>query len=90
MMFLRLERKLGNGMDVVFRKAEITTGGGAVALMVDLLSWYPALPKHAPPASYRSDNGVRVWGYGQAMQALREMWRSRDATPTSWHYTPSG
>ena len=41
--------------------------------MVGLLSRYPALPEHAPLASYRSDDGVRVWGCGQAMRALREI-----------------
>ena len=41
--------------------------------MVGMLSRYPALPEHAPLASYRSGNGVRVWGYGQAMRALREI-----------------
>lgn len=54
-------------------RSGLGTGGGAVALMVDLLSRYPALPERAPLASYRSDNGVRVWGYGQAMRALREI-----------------
>ena len=43
-------------------------GVGAIALMSDLSSRYPALPEHAPLASYRSDNG-----YGQAMRALLEI-----------------
>ena len=33
----------------------------------------PSLPGDAPLSSYRGSGGVRAWGYGQAMRALREL-----------------
>ena len=47
--------------------SELGEGGGAVALMVALLSCFAALPEHAPLSLYRSGRQVRVWGYGQAL-----------------------
>ena len=50
-------------------------GGGAVALMVEveLSSGYPTLPESAPLSSNRYGFEVRVWGYTQAVGALREV-----------------
>ena len=45
--------------------------GGAVALMVELLSYHPTLPDSAPLSSYRSGREVRVWKYDQALRAFR-------------------
>ena len=53
--------------------SELGDGGGAVALVVALLSCFAALPEHAPLSSYRSGRQVRVWGYRQALRALREI-----------------
>jgi len=41
--------------------------------MVELLSGYPTLPESAPLSSYRYGNEVRVWGYTEALGALREV-----------------
>ena len=47
--------------------------GGAVALMVELLSCHPTLPDSAPLSSYRSGRDVQVWKYDQALRAFREI-----------------
>ena len=47
--------------------------GGAVALMVELLSCHPTLPDSAPLSSYRSGREVKVWKYDQALRAFREI-----------------
>lgn len=47
--------------------------GGAVALMVELLSCHPTLSDSAPLSSYRSGQGVQVWKYDQALRAFREI-----------------
>lgn len=41
------------------------TGGGAVALMVELMSCYPTLPDHAPLSSYREGGQVKVSDMGR-------------------------
>ena len=47
--------------------------GGAVALMVELLSCHPTLPDSVPLSSYRSGREVKVWKYDQALRAFREI-----------------
>ena len=47
--------------------------GGAVDLMVELLSCHSTLPDSAPLASYRCGREVKVMKYNQALQALREI-----------------
>lgn len=42
-------------------RSGLGAGGGAVALMVDLLSGYPTLPESALLSPYRFDNKVRAW-----------------------------
>ena len=49
------------------------TGGGAVALMVELTASGITLPESAPSSSHRCDSVVRVWRHGQALRALREV-----------------
>ena len=49
-----------------------------VEMAEPLLLWWhhschAALPIHEPRSSYRSGMHVRVWGYGQALRALREV-----------------
>ena len=51
----------------------VGAGGGAVALMVELLSAYPTLPESAPLSSYQYGNEIRVWKYPEALQALRQV-----------------
>ena len=60
-------RKNGRGVGSILRE-----GGGAVALLVELLSVHPNLPSGVPLASYRQSENVAVWSYGQALRALRE------------------
>lgn len=47
--------------DVHGARSGYRADGGAVALMVDLLSCHPTLPDSAPLSSYRSGREVRVW-----------------------------
>ena len=53
--------------------SSLREGGGAVALLVELLSIHPNLPSSAPLASFRESGRVAVWSYGQALRALREV-----------------
>ena len=53
--------------------SSLREGGGAVALLVELLSVHRNLPSEAPLASYRQSENVAVWTYGQALRALREV-----------------
>ena len=54
-------------------RSGVGAGGGAVALMVELLSVYPTMPESAPLSSYRCGNEVRVWRYPEALAALRQV-----------------
>ena len=54
-------------------RSGVGAGGGAVALMVELLSVYPTMPESAPLSSYRCGNEVRVWIYPEALAALRQV-----------------
>ena len=54
-------------------RSKVEAGGGAVAILVELLSIHPALPKNAPLSSFRTRQGVRVWRYTQALAALRQI-----------------
>ena len=57
---------------------------GAVALMVGLLSCHPSFPGDAPFSSYRGWGGVRAWGYGQAMRALRGLVSETGGNPEEY------
>lgn len=68
------------GSIIVRTREEVTgphsgvgTGGGAVALMVELMSLGITLPESAPLSSYTCGSVVRVWRYGQALRALRQV-----------------
>ena len=50
-------------------RSGVGAGGGAVALMVELLSVYPTMPESVPLSSYRCGNEVRVWRYPEALAA---------------------
>ena len=65
-------------------RSGLDEGGGAVALMVALLSCHAALPKHAPLSSYRAGKQVRAWGYGQALRALREVVEKSGRNPKEY------
>ena len=54
-------------------RSGVGAGGGAVALMVELLSVYPRMSESAPLLSYRCGNEVRVWRYPEALAALRQV-----------------
>ena len=47
--------------------------GGAVALMLELMSYCPSLPDHAPLSSYRCGNSVRVARYSRAFRSIKEL-----------------
>ena len=47
--------------------------GGAVALVLELMSCYATLPADAPLSSYRDDRGVKIWKYNETLRALREI-----------------
>ena len=53
-------------------RSGVGAGGGAVALMVELLSVYPTMPEGAP-LSYRCGNEIGVWRYPEALAALRQV-----------------
>ena len=59
--------------DASGRRSGVGEGGGAVALMVELLSVYPTMPENAPLSSYRCGNEVTVWRYPKALAALRQV-----------------
>ena len=48
-------------------------GGGAVALMVELMSCHRSLPASAPLSSYNCGKSVRVLRYGHALRAFRDI-----------------
>ena len=54
-------------------ESRVETGGGAVALMVELLSYNRALSGYVPLAGYVEEGVVRVWTYRQATAALRQL-----------------
>jgi len=54
-------------------RSKVDADGGAVAILVELLSIHPALPKTAPLSSFRTRQGVQVWGYTHALRALRQI-----------------
>ena len=51
----------------------VGAGGGAVAVMVELLSMHVALPESAPLSAYLCGSKVNIWGYTQALRALRQV-----------------
>ena len=55
-------------------------GGGAVPLIVELMSFHATLPDDAPRSSYRIGREVEVLKYGQALQAFRKIAKKSGAT----------
>ena len=62
-------------------RSGVGAGGGAVALMVELLSVYPTMPKSAPLSSFRCGNKVRVWRYPEALAALCQVAPNAEGDP---------
>ena len=58
--------------DASGERSGVGAGSGAIALVVELLSVYPTMPKSAP-LSYRCGNEVRVWRYPEAFVELRQV-----------------
>lgn len=52
-------------------RSGLCEGGGAVTLVVALMSCHATLPEHVPHSSHRSGQQGRLWGYGHALKALR-------------------
>ena len=52
----------------------VEAGGGAVDVMIELLSLFPSLPSHAPLVSFCSESSAwSVWSKKQATDALRQI-----------------
>ena len=49
-----------------------------------VLSCHAALPETAPLSLYRLGKHVRVWGYGQALRALREVVEKSGRNPKEY------
>ena len=54
-------------------RSGVGSGGGVVALTVELLSGYPTLPENAPLSSYQYGNEIRVWKYLEVLEALPQV-----------------
>ena len=54
-------------------RSGVGAGGGAVALVVELLSGYPTLSESPPLLISQYGNEVRVWMYQEALAALRQV-----------------
>lgn len=65
-------------------RAGYRTDGGAVDLMLELLSCHATLPANAPLSSYRSGREVRVVTYSQALHAFRELVANAGRNPTDF------
>ena len=55
--------------------SQIGAGGGAVAVLVELMACHLALPEDAPLCSFRCRRSktIKVWGYSKAPSALRQI-----------------
>ena len=67
-------------------RAGYRADGGAVALLVELLSCHATLPADAPLSSYRSGREVRVVKYSQALRAFREVVENAGRNPKDLLY----
>ena len=54
-------------------RSRVGACGGAVTLMVELLSTFPIFSDSAPLSSYRYGSEVRVWRYTEALGSLRHV-----------------
>ena len=59
-------------------RSGVGAGGGAVALMVELLSVYPTMPESAPLSSYRCGNEVSVWRYPEPLRHYARWQRGQE------------
>ena len=64
--------------------------GGAVALMLELLSWHATLPDHAPLSAYRSRGKLMVLKYGHALRAMREVVEKSGRNPDEFALQTAG
>lgn len=56
------------------KRSQAGAGGGAVAILVELMSCHYAMPGNAPLCAYRERTGeMKMWGYRKALVALRQM-----------------
>ena len=53
--------------------SRLDADGGAVAVLVELLSYDLTLSEHAPSSAFRIGGTVKVWNYRQATRALRQV-----------------
>jgi len=63
--------------------SQIGAGGGAVALLVELMSCHMALPGNTPLCSFHREGGAgtAVLGYRRALKAFREMVEAAGDSP---------
>ncbi|CAN0217926.1 unnamed protein product, partial [Ectocarpus sp. 4 AP-2014] len=53
--------------------SQLDSGGGAVAVLVELLTSHECLSGHAPLSAFGEKGGVRVWSYREATRAIRQV-----------------
>lgn len=70
--------------EVAGPQSGVRARGGAVALVVELLSCHATLPDSAPLASYRSGRAVRVVRYSAALRAVREVVEKSGRNPQEY------
>lgn len=65
------------------KRSAIDADGGAVAALVELMRCHLFLPESSALCTYRSsrNHGVGVWGYNQALKALRQIVRHTGGDP---------
>ena len=54
-------------------KSSFGVYGGAVALVLELMSCFSSLPDNAPLSSYRSGKSIRMVRHGHALRAIKEI-----------------
>ena len=53
--------------------SRLESDGGAVAVLVELLSYDDKLSEHVPLAAFKCGSTIKVWDYRQATRALRQI-----------------
>ena len=67
-------------------RAGYRADGGAVALMVELMSCHSSLPASAPFSSYNCGKSARVLRYGHALRAFRDIVANAGRRPEHFAY----
>ncbi|CAM9240060.1 unnamed protein product, partial [Pylaiella littoralis] len=67
------------------RRSAVGAGGGAVAVLVELMTCHLSLPESAPLCSFRCSRSkdVKVLGYHKASKALRQIVQKAGGDPNT-------